>query len=289
MKKIILAGMVLIIVVVVPFLWIQLARPSRTPLVRVLENGAVYQRIIWDEPNVVAHVVRVDLKQSAVSYQVTPSGADGLFTPLKTSAFLRSFRSDVAINGSFYQEDRATGLLWPLGQVIADGEVLVNGRTRYPTLCVLPGQRLQITSSDNCPAHSVHGLAGNVLAVDNGAPLDSRATRYPGRGNAFRPQPRTAVALDESGTQLWLVVVDGRQPSYSVGMTMDQLAAFLVELGAHTAINLDGGGSSTLVTQSWRGPLIRNSPIHNGIPTLQRPVPTHLGVTLGPREPINAD
>ena len=59
--------------------------------------------------------------------------------------------------------------------------------------------------------------------------------------------PRTAVAIDGDGTVL-LLVVDGRQEGYSVGMTLEELTDLLLELGAVDALNLDGGGSTTLVT-----------------------------------------
>ncbi|MGN6240947.1 MAG: phosphodiester glycosidase family protein [Cellulosimicrobium cellulans] len=58
-------------------------------------------------------------------------------------------------------------------------------------------------------------------------------------------QPRTAIGvIDEN--HLVLVVVDGRQEGYSRGVTMTGLAEILQDLGATTAYNLDGGGSSTL-------------------------------------------
>ena len=63
---------------------------------------------------------------------------------------------------------------------------------------------------------------------------------------AFRQtkHPRTAVGLKEDA--LLCVVVDGRQPGYSEGMTLDELAEFLLNAGCKDALNLDGGGSSTL-------------------------------------------
>ena len=57
--------------------------------------------------------------------------------------------------------------------------------------------------------------------------------------------PRSAIALSRDSTQLMLVVVDGRR-SWSVGMTLTELADQLLALGAYQAMNLDGGGSSTL-------------------------------------------
>jgi hypothetical protein len=57
--------------------------------------------------------------------------------------------------------------------------------------------------------------------------------------------PRTAIA-SLPGNKALLVVVDGRQPALSVGMSLDELARLMIELGAEEAINLDGGGSSTM-------------------------------------------
>jgi hypothetical protein len=57
--------------------------------------------------------------------------------------------------------------------------------------------------------------------------------------------PRTAIA-SLPGNKALLVVVDGRQPAISVGMSLDELARLMIELGAIDAINLDGGGSSTM-------------------------------------------
>lgn len=61
--------------------------------------------------------------------------------------------------------------------------------------------------------------------------------------------PRTAVAFDRDGKTLILAVVDGYQPGYSRGITQGDLADLLREFGAHTAMELDGGGSSTMVVE----------------------------------------
>lgn len=72
--------------------------------------------------------------------------------------------------------------------------------------------------------------------------------------------PRTAVGIDEDGERLLLLVVDGRQ-SFSRGYTMLELARMMRSLGAEDALNLDGGGSSTLVARRESGRLgVLNSP-----------------------------
>jgi exopolysaccharide biosynthesis protein len=67
-----------------------------------------------------------------------------------------------------------------------------------------------------------------------------------GPGFSLRRHPRTAVGVRGDG-RLMFVVVDGRQPGRSVGMTLPELAELLRERGARDAYNLDGGGSSTMV------------------------------------------
>jgi hypothetical protein len=66
--------------------------------------------------------------------------------------------------------------------------------------------------------------------------------------------PRTAVAVTARGTLLF-VTLDGRQ-ARSKGMRLDELARELVALGATEAVNLDGGGSTTMVVNG----VVRNSP-----------------------------
>lgn len=61
--------------------------------------------------------------------------------------------------------------------------------------------------------------------------------------------PRTAIAKLGSGALL-LITVDGRQPGVSVGMSLPGLAELLREFNATEAINLDGGGSTTMVLQN---------------------------------------
>ena len=65
--------------------------------------------------------------------------------------------------------------------------------------------------------------------------------------------PRTALGIDRTGRRVWLAVIDGRQPGYSMGMTTAQTGELLRALGAVSAINLDGGGSSALVLRNADG------------------------------------
>ena len=75
--------------------------------------------------------------------------------------------------------------------------------------------------------------------------------------------PRTAIGYAADGRRLLIVVIDGRQPGYSMGMTLRQTADFLRALGASEALNLDGGGSSAMVarnTVAGAKPRVMNHP-----------------------------
>jgi len=81
--------------------------------------------------------------------------------------------------------------------------------------------------------------------------------------------PRTAAGFSADSTVLYLVTVDGRQ-STSAGMNLIELADFMVGLGVATAVNLDGGGSTTLVLHDQ----VQNSPSDGS----ERPVTNALAV-----------
>ena len=73
---------------------------------------------------------------------------------------------------------------------------------------------------------------------------------------------RTAIAVDATGKKVFLVTVDGRQSGYSNGASLTNLASYLISKGAKYAINLDGGGSTTMVVRQpgEEAPILANRP-----------------------------
>lgn len=88
-------------------------------------------------------------------------------------------------------------------------------------------------------------LGGGPLLLANGNIQTNPDGFNPTSFVNFR-HPRTAIGTRKDGT-LVLVTVDGRQPKKSVGMTIPELAGLMLELGCVDAMNLDGGGSTTMV------------------------------------------
>jgi hypothetical protein len=74
------------------------------------------------------------------------------------------------------------------------------------------------------------------------------------------PHPRTAVGVTRDGRYMILLAIDGRQPGYSVGATMHDVADWLLRLGASEGLNLDGGGSTALVRERDGQPELLNQP-----------------------------
>jgi exopolysaccharide biosynthesis protein len=90
--------------------------------------------------------------------------------------------------------------------------------------------------------HVEESIGGSPILVRNG----KRWFAEENRDLYTLPAPRTMAGWTAAG-DLLLVTVDGRQPGYSVGMTMDEAADLMIALGAVEAMNLDGGGSTAFV------------------------------------------
>ncbi|MFB9902570.1 phosphodiester glycosidase family protein [Allokutzneria oryzae] len=112
------------------------------------------------------------------------------------------------------------------------------------------------------------------VAVGGNLPLLRDGVVLPQTDTAIHP--RTAVGFSADGRKMWLVTIDGRQIS-SRGMTYRELGEYMKSLGADDALNLDGGGSSTLVARlpGQSAVSVQNSPSDGG----QRTVPNGLGLT----------
>ena len=101
-----------------------------------------------------------------------------------------------------------------------------------------------------------YAVGGDEMLVVNG-----QANTTFQLDSANRRAARTAAGLKADGT-LVLYTVDGGQSGYSGGLTLPELAARMVELGCVTAVNLDGGGSTTFAAQY---------PGDSGLTTVNRP------------------
>ena len=235
----------------------------------------------------VVHVVTVDVTSQELYLSTTLTGDRGQ-TLSDWADCKRGTQGctpvDVAINGDLFMPSGyvPNGLAiggakaWP--DAAADNAT--EGWLAYGRPADVNQVQLSVPSNVEMPASSlaVEGaVGGRALLVSGGMAMTSYDATDP--TEPFRSAPRSAVGVDAKGPMgaadnLYLVVVDGDQAS-SLGMTAEELADFLVGRGVSDAIELDGGGSSTLYVRGEGG--VVNSP-SDGV---QRPVANHLGVRFG--------
>jgi hypothetical protein len=259
-------------------------RPAPVPTRERLFNGVTYTRTVRFTPRpLIIHVITVDMKAGGIHLIVTPPDEKGAQYPLRartTSQFLQEVGAQVAINGDGFSPWWSHSVadyyphvgdpVQPRGEAASRGRVYWTSQAAVPTLYISSRNGL----SFDAPAKPFNAISGETLLLMGGQLIPDL--------NDTVTQPRSAVGYSKNGRYLYLVVVDGRQPLYSQGMTLKELARLMQSLGADYAMNLDGGGSSTMVVENPNGqPRVLNSPIDNYIPGRERPVANHLGVYIG--------
>jgi hypothetical protein len=260
-------------------------RPLPAPMHETLFQGIEYIRDVRSEPRpLVIHVVRIDLDTPGLRFFVTPVGEN---IPAQTvSQFVAQYHLQLAINADYFEPWRDT-FPWDYyphvgdpvntrGLAASEGTVFTQGFAgagNYDTLYLSADNHVSFDTPNGAIYNAVSGLP---FLLSGGKSLVGGEDSV---GYNTELHPRTAVGVDRTERTLILMLVDGRQPNYSEGVSLGELADLLLEYGAYHAINLDGGGSSTLVIEGTDGaPLVLNSPIHGRIPGRERPIANQLGV-----------
>ncbi len=244
-----------------------------------LSPGIIYVRKEITKPRkAVAHFVNIFLDKENCEFLVTPADSNGILCARTTSQFLGEFDMNIAINGDAYSYLSAARQLnnnpnacgdyvRPNGFAASRGAIY--SRRRGPTLFIDRKNRMSML-----PQGSVYNaISGNHVLV-----LGGKTRRdFPEE----RPAARSAIGISKDAGVIMFMVVDGNQPDMSEGLTTRELASLLVEVGAWSALSMDGGGSSTLVIKGFDGkPKVINSPIDKDIPGTERAVANHLGVQV---------
>lgn len=212
--------------------------------------------------------VRVDCREPSVDFLVTPSnGSAPKDCDARTcSEFLSEFKCQVAINGSVFlpQAGRAREPLDVRGLSLSRGD-LYSEPNKYDALLIGKDRKAWIARAPVKVGRAYNGLSGFGALL-----VDGRNT-----GNDKDIEPRSAVGVSSDQKYLILMTVDGRQTGYSEGATTAETAEWIRRFGAHNALNLDGGSSTTLVIEGPDGkPHLLNSPSGK----YERWVANHLGV-----------
>ncbi|CCH34033.1 phosphodiester glycosidase family protein [Actinosynnema sp. NPDC047251] len=198
--------------------------------------------------------------------------AAGAFTPVWGSySRARAVRGATKVAEVVVRDDVVTEVRTAAGDdpIPSDGYVLVGREAGADRLAALAtGQRvtLDYTAKAGDGSALKAAIGGNQLLLKDGAVVAPDDPLH----------PRTAVGFSADGKKMFLLTVDGRQAPFLLGLNLKDMAAALKEMGAHNALNLDGGGSSTLLarTPGTEAVAVENTPSDGG----ERPVPNGLAL-----------
>jgi len=212
---------------------------DRTPGIAKLEIGGEVRARGWSAPVL---GVNCDAVEDGVTLYTAAWGwsVDGPFAVAEFSA--GALRSQGQWTGHVVRRLRGNQKRVPTG-----GEVFMVARgaaaVGAPTLHKADAVSLELAAVGlSSPVQMAVG--GRVVLVKGGMVAAERSSND-------RQHPRTAVGYNED--EIILFTCDGRQPGWSVGLYLDQMAGVLLELGCTEALNLDGGGSTTMIVDGRVG------------------------------------
>lgn len=192
-------------------------------------------------------VVFIDARAEGIRFLATrPNGDAPRETYHQTTrAFLEEEGCQLAINAHFFAPFPTTDAFTDvLGLAISDGERYSEPEEGFEhSFIILESGEARIV--DHGDAEESAGI--NLEGAQNAVAGNERILRQGVIEASWEElHPRTAIGIREDGIVLFLIV-DGRQEGISEGMTTPELGELFLDFGAINAINLDGGGSTTLV------------------------------------------
>jgi hypothetical protein len=239
-------------------------------------QGICHIRCEQTEPEKqVSHIVEIDLKAPHLRFMTTPGNGPEFPRETEcetTQSFVKRLGAQLGINGNFFINDQEphTELL---GLAVSNGEVVspwdegwakyaVNIAQDNTVAFVERAENGSGTPRTNPKVNLYNALSGNLMLVRGGK------IQVPEEGDRH---PRTGIGKT-ADNKLLLLIADGRQPDFSVGMTYYEMAQTLIRYAAVEALALDGGGSTTLVI-AGPDPEVVNVPM---------PIETPGGFNVGP-------
>ncbi len=209
----------------------------------------------------------VDIDTTAAEFEFGVAGAD---SALITSLFAPQVAALVAINGTFFNMKEGYNVHYVRmdDSVVALTEEMEFG-LRATGIFTSTGEAVDIASwgpeqEDAMGTTAEDAIVSGPLLIDDGRDIELDMIGF----NTNR-HPRTLVGATADGHILF-IVVDGRQPGYAEGMSLFELRALARSLGCTDALNLDGGGSTTLYVAGEGSNGVVNRPSGK----VERPVPS---------------
>lgn len=181
-----------------------------------------------------------------------------------TSDFGNEYEAIAGINGTFFdmKNGGSVDYIRVDGQPVNETRLPKNNKRSFhqKSAIVINGQKLSIAVWDSTAAWE-QNLSGEDVMVTGPLLVQDHQLAFMDTISFYKARhPRTAVAL--KGNRVFLVTVDGRNKN-SAGMSLPELATFLKWMGMDDALNLDGGGSTTMWVKNFTDGGVVNHPSDN--------------------------
>jgi hypothetical protein len=241
-------------------------------------TGVELAQLSAEQPRALkGHAVRIELKADGILFLATPGNGDkpGETDGQTTSQFFKAHKLQLAINAAPYGpvEQKAGSPRDVVGAHVSSGKLVSEAFGKYPALAITKENQARILEPPFDFTGVENAVGGFQIVLKNGKVQEGSKDLH----------PRTAAGISADGKYLIWLVVDGRQITSSLGGTTSEVGEWLSRLGANDGINLDGGGTTTLVTADEKGePKVVNRPVHGGIPGQERVAGSHLGLYAKP-------
>lgn len=223
-----------------------------------------------ENPKAAIYCAIVDLTHPGIQIILTPE-----YTEEKTftSVFARKHDCTIAING-----EAGTGMHQGSGYGEWVGNWIYKGKaitmldtdkrpflsfTQNNKASYSPAKEVVTTPTENM----YHAFWGRSDLLVDGKKVPYKNTR---------PYSRTIMGIDKAGDKLYLMIVDGKRPNYSLGLSFEECAQLLLDLGAYEAMACDQGGSSCIYAKHLNG--MMNRPADSD--GQERFVYTHFGIKV---------
>lgn len=210
-------------------------------------TGITYKYVSEENRLLRYHIVKVDLSNPNLEIISSDNMTEEAYDGETTHSFAKRTNATLAINGTlfYYPKGKLSVKRNLLGLCIVNGKEYCEAKKEYAAIVFSKTKdntykaTILDSQTDPLPENTEFAIGGFHTVVKNNE-IISRKT----------PQDsRTACGISEDGKLLTILIVEGEDRIHSRGLTFDECAEILLKNGVHTALQLDGGGSSSLIIE----------------------------------------
>lgn len=235
------------------------------------DPGIRYAHLTLTDPrNMDLHAMQIDTREPHIQFYTTPPHAEWIGNLHETRRattrdFLREARAAglnmiVAINADAFEPwpaPYAQRTLTNLRGLAVSAGMMVSPPSDSPSFLVYEDGRTAIVASVASLDRIRLAISGFAIVLEDGVPS----------GGDERIAPRTGIGVSADARFVCFLAIDGRR-HLSEGATTEEVGRWLLYFGAHNGINLDGGGSTSMVRHDPSAPgdgvVVLNSPVGDG-------------------------